>query len=107
MVYITENTEKMAVLRSKMLPIDKMVLKNQTDKTLFSFDLKEDEVEYSKNTITIDLSNIKDSIKVSGQYNYYLYYLGEVVESGILQVGEFKTKIETYNTKSNIIQYNK
>ena len=108
MVYINSESQKMTILKSKTNKIiDKLVLINQTDKNKIEIDLEQDDIEYSKNTISIILANILNNLSVSGQYNYYFYSNGDIVESGILQYEDFNTEIQAYDIEhKNIIQYN-
>ena len=108
MVYINSESQKMTILKSKTNKIlDKFVLINQTDKNKIEIDLEQDSIEYSKNTISINLVNILSNLSVSGQYDYYFYSNGDMVESGILQYEDFNTEIQSYNLEhKNIIQYN-
>lgn len=56
---------------------------------------------------TIDLSPISDQF-VEGQYDYYFYNSNnDVIDSGILQFGNFDANLVEYNTEKNIIQYDK
>lgn len=108
MVYINSESQKMTILKSKTNKIiDKLVLINQTDKNKIEIDLLQDDIEYSKNSISIILGNILSKLSVSGQYDYYFYSNGDMVESGILQYEDFNTEIQAYDIEhKNIIQYN-
>lgn len=56
---------------------------------------------------TIDLSTIIEQF-VDGQYDYYFYNsANDVIDSGILQFGDFDANLVEYNTEKNIIQYDK
>lgn len=55
---------------------------------------------------TIDLEPIIDQF-VEGQYDYYFENNnGDVINSGILQFGDFEPELIEYNTEKNTIQYN-
>lgn len=55
---------------------------------------------------TIDLEPIIDQF-VEGQYDYYFENdNGDVVNSGILQFGDFEAELIEYNQEKNTIQYN-
>ena len=55
---------------------------------------------------TIDLSNVIDEFE-PGQYDYYFYNANnDVINSGILQFGDFSPNLVEYNAEKNIIQYN-
>lgn len=54
----------------------------------------------------IDLSSIIDEFE-PGQYDYYFYNsANDVVNSGILQFGDFEADLVEYSHEKNIIQYN-
>lgn len=108
MVYINSESQKMTILKSKTNKIiDKLVLINQTDKNKIEIDLSQDDIEYSKNSISIILDSILSNLTVSGQYDYYFYSNGDMVESGILQYEDFNAEIQAYDIEhKNIIQYN-
>lgn len=105
MVYINSESVQMTVLKSKNAQITELKLINQTDNSELSFDLGKEDVEYNKNTLIINLDNILPELKVSGQYDYYLYENNEIVESGILQFNDFTSEINSYNINKKIIQY--
>lgn len=106
MVYINNESDKIVILKSQNHQITKIELVNQTDKTKLVFDLSEDDVEYNKHTISINLENIIESITVAGQYDYFLYNGEDKVQSGILQFSDFNLERNSYNVEQNIIQYN-
>jgi len=55
---------------------------------------------------TIDLEPIIDQF-VEGQYDYYFENdNGDVINSGILQFGDFEAELIEYNQEKNTIQYN-
>lgn len=63
--------------------------------------------QIGKNIVyTIDLEPIIDQF-VEGQYDYYFENNnGDVINSGILQFGDFEPELIEYNQEKNTIQYN-
>lgn len=103
MIYVDIDTERVAISRHSYTNLNeyRLILKNNLtgNETVFNglVDMREFERLY---VFEIDMSGLVD-----GEYNYYLYGNDEVLETGLLQYGNYKKEVISYENNTNIKEY--
>ena len=100
MIYINSNSQIVEFPRFVNGKANKVVLVHQiTHQTL------EIPLTMNSKVYLVDVSEyIKDM--VNGQYDYFIKYNDTILNTGILQYGEYTTNKNQYETNINIVQYN-
>lgn len=105
MVYLEKTYKTVKFPKISNDSIKRIEFINQVTNQKITFD--PDVINKTNIVCTIDLSPIYDQF-VEGQYDYYFYNSNnDVIDSGILQFGDFDAKLVEYTHDKKIIQYDK
>ena len=100
MIYINSNSQIVEFPRFVNGKANKVVLVHQITHQTLEIPLTMESKVY-----LVDVSEyVKDM--VNGQYDYFIYNDNIVLNTGILQYGEYTTNKNQYETNINIVQYN-
>lgn len=104
MIYINNNTTNLIVPKFVNDTPYKIVFTGQTDKNQYTFELY-DNTPNNKVCYTLPVSDDMRQLK-TGQYDYAVTSIaGDILSSGILQIGEFTVEQTKYNVKKDIVSY--
>lgn len=107
MLYIYKDTKQLIVPKFVKDPPEKVIFEHQVDKKQYSF-IMGDATPNSDVCYTFPIGNMIIEMLKPGQYNYsVLNAAGDVLSSGILQVGNFDAGQTKYDVRKEIISYEK